>query len=256
MLQWFDTHTHIDITEKDTAAQQELVEKSLNSNISGLVNVSVDFESYLRGKNLNQKNLNKVFCTAGLYPSWSEKYDASLKIKLKEQLKEGIAIAMGECGLDYHWNYGTPDLQKQLFRDQIHLAKEFNLPIIIHARDAYEDVYDILKEEKHFGIMHCFGGDADIALKFIDIGFYISFAGNTTYKKAVNLHEAAKAVPLECLLLETDAPYLTPVPFRGKKNYPALIEHTAQFIANLKEISLEKINLAANENAKKIFRLN
>ncbi len=254
---WIDSHTHLDIIEKEPIHQQELVDRLNDQNIKAVITISTDIPSYFSGKTLALNNPDKVFCTCGLYPSHAEDYDNRLIKALIEQVDEGIAIALGECGLDYYRNYGSPDLQKTLFRDQVRLAKTCHLPLVIHARDAYEDVYTILKEENPLdgGVMHCYGGNADYARRFMDLGFYISFAGNVTYKKADSLRESCRAVPLDRLLLETDAPYLTPVPHRGKKNHPGLLVHTAECVAELKGVSLDDLSQATCQNAIDLFKL-
>ncbi|GMT50397.1 MAG: TatD family hydrolase [bacterium] len=255
---WIDSHTHLDIIEKQPVHQQKLVDRLDVQNIKAVITVSTDIKSYFSGKTLSLNNPDTVFCTCGLYPSHAENYDGSLKKSLTDQLDEGIAVALGECGLDYYRNYATPDLQKTLFRDQVRLAKTYHLPIVIHAREAYEDVYTILKQEgpPDGGVMHCYGGDAHYAKRFMDIGFYISFAGNVTYKKADDLRESCKSVPLHRLLLETDAPYLTPLPHRGEKNHPGMLVHTAQYVAELKNVSLNELSQATCQNAINLFKLN
>lgn len=257
MNNWIDTHTHLDIISKDSDQQQSIVDESLQNKIIGIITISTGIESYFSGKKISLNNPNYVYTTCGLYPSYAEKYDSNLRNKLIEQLNEGIAIAIGEIGIDYHWNYGTPDQQIKLFRDQIHLAKEYNLPIIIHCRESHDDVYKVLKEESPIpkGVMHCFSGTPEQANQYMELGLYISFAGNVTYKKAVDLHQSCLAVPMDRIVLETDAPYLTPIPHRGKKNYPYLIKHTGEFVSNLKQLPLEEVSQATCDNAKKLFGL-
>ena len=258
MNRWIDTHTHLDIIEKQESQQIKVVEESHEKKIERLITISTTIESYLSGKNLVNKFPDIVYTTCGLYPSHAEAYDDNMRNQLIAQLKEGVAVAIGEAGIDYHWNYATPDLQKKLFRDQIHLAKEFDLPLVIHARNSYDDIYAIIKEEKPSkgGVMHCYSSDVSYVDKFVELGLYISFAGNVTYKKAHTLQESCVATPLERLVLETDAPYLTPMPFRGKKNYPHLISNTAEFVAELKGVSLEKLSEATCQNAIDLFNLN
>lgn len=256
MQNWIDTHTHLDLISKEKLVQKQYVETAFDNKIKKIITISTEITNYINGKNLTCLYPGKVYTTCGLYPSHAAIYNTHLKGKLIDQLNERIAIAVGECGLDYYRNYATHDQQKLLFRDQINLAKEFNLPLVIHARDSYEDVYKILKEESPSGgVMHCFSANIDYAEKFMNLGFYISYAGNITYNKAITLQETCKKIPLDRLLIETDAPYLTPIPYRGKLNHPALITHTAKFISELKLISLEKLSEYTCNNAIQLFNI-
>ncbi len=257
MCYWIDTHTHLDIIEKDPCNQQQVIDQALTKNIKVMITISTGLDSYFKGKNLSLTNPGIVFTTCGLYPVYTETYNDELKQKLVEQLNEGIAVALGEIGLDYHWQYGTPEQQKTLFRDQLRLAKDYNLPVIIHARDSLDDVYSMLAAESPLpgGVMHCFSGDEDYAEKFMDLGFYISFAGNVTFKKATILHRSCQRVPLDRLVLETDAPYLSPMPYRGKKNHPQMLSYTAQFVAEMKKVSLTELSQATCKNAVDLFNL-
>jgi TatD DNase family protein len=168
-------------------------------------------------------------------------------------------VAIGEMGLDYHWDKSPKDVQKEVFRKQIHLAKKVKLPIIIHNRDATQDIVDILREEgaeEVGGIMHCFSGSPEIAQECVDMNFYISLGGPVTFKNAKKPKEVAKEIPLEKLLIETDCPYLAPHPNRGKRNEPAYVKLVAEQIAELKEVSLEEVENITTENAKKLFNIN
>ena len=167
--------------------------------------------------------------------------------------------ALGEIGLDYHWDKSPKDIQKEVFRKQIRLAKKVKLPIIIHNREATADILEILREEEASevgGIMHCFSGSAETARECIDMNFYISLGGPVTFKNAKRPKEVAKEVPLDKLLIETDCPYLTPHPYRGKRNEPAYVKLVAQQIAELKGITLAEVEAETTENAKKIFDIN
>ena len=257
MSQWIDSHTHIDIMDKNPANWPYILSEAKNSGLYALINISTEISSFLRGKKLSQLSPDFVFHTAGLYPSHATSYNKTMRQALTDQLDEGTAIAIGECGIDYHWDYGAPDQQKHLFREQIRLAKDYNLPLIVHARNSYEDTLSVLREEKpHSGVvMHCWSGSAEEVKGFLDIGAYISFAGNVTYKKATDLQDSAQVVPLSKILIETDAPYLTPVPHRGKRNSPGLIRHTADFIADLKGVSVDDISQNTCQNAINLFKL-
>lgn len=178
---------------------------------------------------------------------------------IKELSQHEKVVAIGEMGLDYYWDKSPKDVQKEVFRRQIALAKEVNLPIIIHNRDATEDVVTILKEEgaaEVGGIMHCFTGSLEIAKACMEMNFYISFGGPVTFKNAKKPKEVVKDIPSDRLLIETDCPYLTPAPFRGKRNEPSYVKYIAEQIAELREISFEELAALTTENAKKVFRIN
>lgn len=167
-------------------------------------------------------------------------------------------VALGEIGLDYYWMEDPKEVQDRVFRRQIAIAKEMNLPISIHTRDAMEDTYKILKEEDIRdigGIMHSFSGDPEWMAKFLEMGMHISLSGVVTFKKALEVQEVAKAVPLDRLLVETDAPYLAPVPYRGKRNEPGYTRYVVEKIAELREVSFDEIARQTTNNAHRLFRL-
>jgi TatD DNase family protein len=168
-------------------------------------------------------------------------------------------VAIGEMGLDYHWDKSPKDVQMEVFRKQIRLAKKVGLPIIIHNREATADIVNILKEEEASrvgGIMHCFSGSAETALECINMNFYISLGGPVTFKNAKKPKEVAAAVPLDRLLIETDCPYLAPHPYRGKRNEPSYVKLVAEQIAEIKQLTIEEVSQATTENAKKLFGIN
>lgn len=176
--------------------------------------------------------------------------------EIEALLSHPKVVAVGETGLDYYWDQSLVDLQKQCFKSLLELGRKYDLPVIVHDREAHEDVYQIISEVPGVrGIMHCFSGDAEFARRMIEKNFYISFAGNVTFKKAENLHQAAKEIPLEWLLVETDSPFLSPMPFRGKPNEPARVKLVAEKIAELRGISYEAVAAVTTANARKVFGL-
>lgn len=178
---------------------------------------------------------------------------------IKELSAHEKVVAIGEMGLDYHWDKSPKDVQKEVFRKQIALAKEVRLPIIIHNRDATEDVVTILKEEGAEavgGIMHCFTGSVEVARQCMDMNFYLSFGGPVTFKNAKKPKEVVKEIPNDRLLIETDCPFLTPHPFRGKRNEPSYVKYVAEQIAELKGMTYEEVAAVTTENAKRLFRIN
>ena len=175
---------------------------------------------------------------------------------IEELAKHEKVVAIGEMGLDYYWDKSPKDVQHEVFRKQIRLAKKLQMPIVIHNRDATEDVVSILREEKAEtvgGIMHCFTGSLEVAKQCLDMNFYISFGGPVTFKNAKKPKEVAKEIPLDKLLIETDCPYLTPHPFRGKRNEPSYVKFVAEEIAHLRGISYEEVARKTTGNAYKIF---
>jgi TatD DNase family protein len=181
----------------------------------------------------------------------SDFVDSEMKGKFSKLL-----LGIGECGLDYNRMYQPKEMQRASFEAQIDIAKRHKLPLIIHCRNAMDETIQILKDKKYnYGIMHCFAGDSGAAKLVLDMGFILSFAGNVTYKKAVELHDAVKYVPLDKLLLETDSPFLTPEPERGKSNMPEMVKHTYKFVANLKKVSISKLEESITENFVKLIRI-
>jgi len=177
---------------------------------------------------------------------------------LRSLAKNNKVVAIGEIGLDYYYDFSPRDLQKKWFREQIRLAKELKLPIIVHDRDAHEDIYNIIKEELDdnlTGVLHCYSGNIQMAREYIKMGFYLSFGGPVTFKNAKTPKEVVKEIPLSSLLIETDSPYLTPEPHRGKRNEPLYVRHVATTIAYLKEISYEEVVKRTGENTKKLFKI-
>jgi TatD DNase family protein len=199
-----------------------------------------------------------VFASVGVHPHDAKLYDDAAEKNLIELANNSAkVIAWGEIGLDFYYDHSPRDVQTEVFLRQIRIARELGLPIIVHSRDADEETVDILTRECGYegfrGIMHCFGGSAEMAAALLDVGFMISFAGNVTFKKADNLRDAARVVPLERLLIETDCPFLTPVPFRGKRNEPMYVAETARFLGEFYGIGAEELASRTTENFRRFF---
>ncbi|MFW4370848.1 MAG: TatD family hydrolase [Spiroplasma sp. hy2] len=251
----FDTHCHLMSHEYENEETSAIIADAKISGVFWLNNVGYDLDSSQAAVR-HAMHYDNVFATIGFHPTDVAKYGFSDLEKLDQLLNSDKVIAVGEIGLDYFHKTVSPDLQKHWFIKQIELAKQHNLPLAIHCRDAYEDCYEILKEQKITqGLMHCYNGTIQMAQKFLDLGFYLSFAGNITFKNAQELREVAKMVPLNKILVETDAPYLTPDPYRGKKNYPKFIMYTVKKLAELKNMPVEEMILITNKNARKLFNL-
>jgi TatD DNase family protein len=202
-----------------------------------------------------------VYASVGVHPHDAKLYDDAAEEHLKDLVRSSKkVIAWGEIGLDFYYDHSPRDVQEKVFRRQIAVARELDLPIIIHSRDANDETIRILTEECSYdefrgGIMHCFGGTLDMVKVLVDLGFLISFAGNVTFKNAGELREVAEVLQLNRMLVETDCPFLTPVPFRGKRNEPSYVVHTANFLADLCEIDIEAFAMQTTENFVNFFRL-
>ncbi len=256
-----DSHCHIDGEQFD-ADRDEVVRHANEAGVKMMLTVGTgnphDGEIE-RAVKCAEKYAN-VFASVGVHPHDAKFYDDAAENKLIELTKSEKVIAWGEIGLDYFYDHSPHEIQREVFIRQIRTAQSLDLPIIIHSRDADDETVEILTEEcsrKDFrgGIMHCFGGTAQMAQDLIKIGFLISFAGNVTFKKAENLRDAARIVPIEKLLIETDCPFLAPVPNRGKRNEPAFVVHTAQFLADFYGIELEKLANQTTRNFLDFFKL-
>ncbi len=253
---FIDTHAHIDFPEYQEDFSAFLNELKQN-NIENVIIPGVNIEDTPRIINLiNQYDM--LFGAIGVHPSEAQKWDENSMnylLSLKDNKK---IVAIGEIGLDYYWDKSFIDLQQDIFIKQIELAKSLNLPIIIHDREAHADTFKILKETnaKETGVlMHCFSGSVELMKECLKEGYYIALGGTVTFKNAVKPKEVAKEIPLEFLMLETDSPYMTPVPFRGQTNSPKYLNFVAQEIANLKNIDVEEVIEKTTNNAKLFFKL-
>ena len=261
-----DSHCHVDGVAFD-ADRDEVVARAKEAGVAAMLNVGTGdprTDDFRRAVAVAEKYEN-VFASVGVHPHDSKLYDDDSENHLTDLAKSEKVIAWGEIGLDYYYDHSPREVQREVFRRQINIAKEQELPIIVHSRDADDDTVAILREEylsptsnikdEPVGIMHCFGGTPEMAKDLMQLGFLISFAGNVTFKKAENLRDAARVVPLDKLLVETDCPFLTPEPNRGKRNEPAFVGHTARFLAGLYEVEFETIAANTTENFLDLFKL-
>lgn len=201
---------------------------------------------------------SRVYAVVGMHPYYAKDVDANVLDELRDLAVRPGVVGLGETGLDYFNEYSPRPDQARAFEAQLEMACELKLPVVIHNREADEDCHAILKNHASRlpgCIMHCFGSGPEYAEKFLELGFYISFAGNVTFSKAITLQEAAKVVPLNRLLVETDAPYLAPIPLRGKRCEPWHVEHTAAFLAKFKGVPLEELAARTTENAKRVYKV-
>lgn len=249
-----DTHTHL-YYEQDAEKQAELMQRCLENNVNRLFLPNVDVASIAMIDNLVKKYPENCFAMAGLHPcDVKDDYLTQLEEIYKSIAGRSI-YAIGEIGIDLYWDKTTLNIQQDAFRKQIAWAKNLGLPIVIHCREAFDEVFEVLeseKDEKLRGIFHCFTGNISQAKQAIDLNFYLGIGGVVTYKKA-GLDVVLSEIPLDNLVLETDAPYLAPVPFRGKPNESSYLIYVAQKLADIYAVSIEEIANITTENAKKIF---
>ncbi|UCD36588.1 MAG: TatD family hydrolase, partial [Nitrospiraceae bacterium] len=233
-----DTHCHLDMDHFDTD-RRDVIKRASEARVKYIINPGSDRDGNIRSLQISA-DYPEVYSAVGIHPHDAKTLDEGLYAELAEWAREPKVVAVGEIGLDYHYLHSPKGVQIEAFRRQVSLAKDLGLPVIVHSREAKNDTLRILREEEtdHLGVMHCFSGDIDMAKKAMEMGFYISLAGPVTYKNAKHLREVAKIIPDEFLLLETDAPYLSPVPLRGKRNEPSYLKHTAWVIADIRGISM------------------
>ncbi len=252
-----DTHAHIDQDAFDED-RDAVVERARSAGIQYMVNVGCDIESSYRSVELSEL-YDFIFATAGVHPHDVKSIDGDTYLHLRELLAHPRVVALGETGLDYFKNYSPQDQQREHFRKQIELALDCKKPIIIHCRDAKEDMIRILREyypqniDNRAGIFHCFSGDQELADAALSMGFYLSFSGSVTFKKLEELRQVAKNIPADRLFAETDCPYLAPVPKRGKRNEPAYVEHTINLLAEIRGLKVQDVERTMELNFFDLF---
>lgn len=252
----FDSHTHLN-AEQFNDDIPETIARAQELGVTEMAVVGFDTPTITKSLELSQKYAF-IYSIIGWHPTEAGKYTKEIEDRLQGQLTRPKVVALGEIGLDYYWMEDPKEVQDRVFRRQIAIAKEHQLPISIHMRDAIEDTYKVLKEEDVRdigGIMHSYSGDPEWAERFLDLGMHISFSGVVTFKKALDVQAAAKIVPLDRLLVETDAPYLAPVPYRGKRNEPGYARYTVEKIAELRNLPAEEIAEKTFANARRLFRI-
>ncbi|MFZ5907406.1 MAG: TatD family hydrolase [Nitrospirota bacterium] len=257
---FIDTHCHLEM-EAFNPDREAVIQRAKDGGLEAMITIGSDLEGNLGGLELSRK-YDFIYCSVGFHPHDAKDFTDEIFNKMKEWAQSGgkeqgtggKVVALGEIGLDYHYDNSPRDVQREIFRKQLRLAQEIDLPVVIHSREAKKDTLDIVKESGiKKGVFHCFSGDLEMAREVIAMGFHISIAGPVTFRKSHTLHEVAKGVPDASLLIETDAPYLTPEPFRGRRNEPSYIVHTAQAIAAIRGVTLEDIARITTLNAKRLF---
>ena len=249
----FDSHAHY--TDKAFNDDRENMLGSLReSGICGVINCGADIESSVFSVELANK-YNYIYAACGIHPEEADKIPENYIEILKNLARNEKCVAIGEIGLDYYWRQDNKEKQKELFENQIFLSKELDLPIIVHDREAHGDTLEILKKHKPKGVLHCFSGSAEMAKEVLKLGMYIGLGGALTFKNARKAVEVAELLPSDRLLLETDCPYMDPVPFRGKRNYSGYIPYIAEKVAEIKGIDPQTVLDITSENAKNLFDL-
>jgi TatD DNase family protein len=257
---FIDSHAHIDGQEFD-ADRNEVIERAHAAGVSLILNVGTGDPhsgAFERAVELG-KTHESVFTAIGTHPHDARLYDDAAETKIKNLINNEHVIAWGEIGLDFHYDNSPRDVQIEVFKRQLRAARECDLPVVIHTRKAEAETIEILQSEyngaRRRGVFHCFSGSMELANRALEIGFMISFSGIVTFKKAEDLRDVAKQVPLDRLLIETDCPYLTPIPYRGKRNEPAYVVEVARTLAGLHGIELEELARITSENFKRFFKL-
>ena len=253
-----DSHAHIDGPEFE-ADREEVIERARSAGVSVILNVGTGDPhsgAFERAIELGKKH-ESVYTAIGTHPHDARLYDDQVEDKIKSLIKSERVIAWGEIGLDFHYDNSPRDVQIAVFKRQLQAARECDLPVVIHTREAESETIEILKSDyagvERRGVFHCFSGSMQLAQRAIELGFMISFSGIVTFKKADELREVAKQVPLDRLLIETDCPYLSPIPHRGKRNEPAYVVEVARCLAGLHGVEVEEIGRVTTENFNRFF---
>ena len=253
-----DTHTHLD-DPRYNDDRETMIHRARQAGVEAMVTIGCDLETSRAAVALAGQH-PFVYASVGVHPHEVKHIDHGWYEEFRRLAESRKVVAYGEIGLDYYYKHSPPDVQRDRFREQIRLARELRLPVIIHTREAQEDTIAILREEGASdvgGVLHCFSGDAWLAKDALDLGFYLSFSGILTFQNAAMLREIARNTPLDRLLIETDCPYLTPVPHRGRRNEPSYVTHVAAQLAALHApgLSLEQIAHVTTENARRLFKI-
>ncbi len=250
-----DSHCHLDGKEY-RGHLDEIIANAQSAGVLTMVNIGADLPSSAKSVELAEKNPN-IYATVGVHPHDASTYNDETEMRLREFLRNKRVVAIGEIGLDYYRDLSPRPIQKQVFRRQLELAVENKFPVVIHTRESFQDTLEIVRDysgKLAGGVFHCFPGTVKEAMAVIELGFYVSVGGIITFPKA-KMADIAISVPLESILLETDSPYLTPVPFRGKTNQPAYIRYIRNRLAQLRGIATEEVDTVTDRNCRKLYRL-
>lgn len=258
MAALFDTHAHIDAAAFEVD-RDAMMARASQAGVSHIVCIGASDEMRANYTSLALAAKHPhVYATVGVHPHDARVVDEACLAEIERLSENDKVVAIGETGLDYHYDHSPRDKQREVFRSFLALARKRKLPVVIHTREAEDDTIQILREEKAEqigGVMHCFSGTRKLGEAALDLGFYLSFSGILTFKTAEEIREVAKLCPKDRALVETDCPYLAPIPFRGKRNEPAFVKHTAEKLAELWGLSFEETARITHENAQRFFRL-
>ena len=251
-----DSHAHLDIRDFNQD-RSEVIERAVSGGLTHIITIGIDLDSSRSALELAGA-YDFIHAAVGYHPHNAEACTPQALDSLVQIASDPKVVAWGEIGLDFYRHYAPRDAQFRAFQQQLEIANDLNLPIIIHDRDAHEDVFEMLKKMgkgERKGVIHCYSGDRDLAAGFIEMGYYISIPGTVTYKKATQMKDVAASIPMERMLIETDAPFLTPVPKRGKRNEPFFVTYTAREIARLRNMTFEEVTTQTAKNTKELFGL-
>jgi TatD DNase family protein len=251
-----DSHAHLDMKQFDSD-RDGVIDRAVSADVRHIITVGIDIKSSRNALNLTT-HYPSIFATAGIHPHNADNANKDDLEHIELIAQHDKIIAIGEIELDFFLNRSARQNQIEVFTQQLSIAISLDLPVVIHDREAHTETVNILssfKQNELHGMIHCFSGDYELAKTFINLGYYISIPGTVTYKNAGQIQDVAKRVSLNRLLLETDAPFLTPIPFRGKRNEPSYIIHTAQKIARLRGISFEEVSYQTSKNVCQLFNL-
>lgn len=254
---FIDTHAHLTFPEFKLDLP-EVIARAKAANVEAIINIALDEPALAASLKMADEYSNYIFNAFGLHPQDAAEWNASIEQKIRILAKEKKIIAIGEMGLDYYYKISPIEKQKEVFRASLRLAQELALPAIIHSREAVKDTLVILHEENRGnlkGVLHCFGGDMELAEQALELGIYVSFTANITFPKAQKIRDAAKEIPLDRIMIETDCPFLAPQIYRGKRNEPSYVVEVSKQIAAVKGLSIEEVAQQTTENARRFFNL-
>ena len=254
---FIDTHAHLTFPEYQIDLP-EVIKRAQEANLEAIIDIALDDGAIKRSLRMAEEYPGFVYTAAGLHPHDASEWTDDIPHKIRELAEKKKIVAIGEMGLDFHYELSPIEKQKEVFRKFLQLSQELDLPAVIHSRDASKDTMLIIHEEnkgKLKGVLHCFSGDMDLAKEALNIGLLISFTGNITFPKADKIRNAAKEIPLDRIMIETDCPFLAPQTYRGKRNEPAYVVKVAEQIAEVKSISVEEAAEQTTKNAKRFFKI-
>lgn len=256
-MELFDSHAHIDFPRYNKD-RKKVIERARAEGVKYILNCGADLESSQRAVKLADE-FEGIYAAVGIHPHEASLYSIEIAKKLQKLAENKIVVAFGEIGLDYHYDNSPRDEQRQAFRAQLRLAESLNLPVIIHSREAEEDTINILREEwdpENGGVVHCYSSSAEMAKDLLDLNFHIGFTGLITFKNLEWLRRIVSNTPIKRILVETDSPYMSPEPFRGRRNEPARVKEVARQVAECHNLTIEKTAEITTQNGLKLFKIN